>query len=100
MKDVVATLKPGTFIASMTMGHAFDLPVLTAALERNVFPYIGVIGSDQKAAVIRSDLKKHGFAQEMIDKVFCPIGEPLGKNTPVEITISIVAQLLKERDKS
>lgn len=99
MKDVVATLNPGTFIASMTMGHAFDLPILIAAMERNVFPYIGVIGSDSKAAVIRSDLNKNGVSDEWIKKLFCPIGESIGNNTPAEIAISVTAQLLKERER-
>ena len=99
MKDVVATLSPGTFIASMTMGHAFDLPILIAAMERNAFPYIGVIGSDQKAATIKSDLKKHGIREELIEKLFCPIGEKMGNNTPAEIAISITSQLIKERER-
>ena len=99
MSEVVATLPAGTFIASMTMGHAFDLPIMIAAMERNVFPYIGVIGSDSKAAVIRSDLQKNGVSLEWIQKLFCPIGEPIGNNTPAEIAISITAQLLKERQR-
>ena len=99
MKDVIATLKPGTFIASMTMGHTFDLPVLIAAMERDAFPYIGVIGSDSKASVIRSDLKKHGISDVWIKKLFCPIGDPFGNNTPAEIAISISAQLIRERQK-
>ena len=99
MKNVVADLNPGTFIASMTMGHAFDLPVLLAAMERNVFPYIGVIGSDSKAAVLRADLKKGGAPEELIGKLHCPIGEPFGNNTPVEIALSIAAQLIKARDQ-
>lgn len=99
MKDVVPTLKPGTFIASMTMGHAFDVPVLIAAMERDVFPYIGVIGSEQKSMIIRSDLRKHGISEEQIKKLFCPIGERFGNNTPVEMAISIAAQLIKERER-
>lgn len=99
MKSVVADLRPGTFIASMTMGHAFDLPILLAAMERNVFPYIGVIGSNAKGAILRADLKKAGAAPDLIAKLNCPIGEPFGNNTPVEIAISIAAQLLKVRDQ-
>lgn len=98
MKNVVADLKPGTFIASMTMGHAYDLPILLAAMERNVFPYMGVIGSDSKAAVLRADLKMNGASAELIAKLHCPIGESFGNNTPAEIAISIAAQLIKARD--
>lgn len=79
MKDVIETLHPNTFIASMTMGHAFDLPILLAAMERNVFPYIGVIGSESKGAVLRSDLKKNGADPELIAKLHCPIGESFWK---------------------
>ena len=99
LPGVVKTLTPETFIASMTMGHAHDVPVLVAAMERDVFPYIGVIGSDQKALVIKGDLKNHGIKNESIEKLFCPIGEMLGNNTPVEIALSITAQLIKEREK-
>jgi xanthine dehydrogenase accessory factor len=98
MKSVVADLKPGTFIASMTMGHAYDLPILLAAMERNIFPYMGVIGSDSKAAVLRADLKKGGASDVLIAKLHCPIGEPFGNNTPAEIALSIAAQLIKARD--
>lgn len=99
MKNVVADLKPGTFIASMTMGHAFDLPILMAAMDRNIFPYIGVIGSASKAVVLRADLENLGIKRELISKLNCPIGEAFGNNTPVEIAISIVAQLIKARDQ-
>ncbi len=99
MKDVVAGLKPGTFITSMTMGHAYDLPILMAVMERNVFPFVGVIGSDSKAAILRADLKKLEASEEFISKLNCPIGEPFGNNTPVEIALSIAAQLIKVRDQ-
>lgn len=98
MKDVVAVLKPGTFIASMTMGHAFDLPIILEAMKRDVFPYLGVIGSDSKSVVLRSDLKKNGAIESMINELHCPIGEPFGNNTPAEIAISITAQLIKKRE--
>ena len=59
---------------------------------------MGVIGSDSKAAVLRSDLKKNGASAELIEKLHCPIGESFGNNTPVEIALSIAAQLIKARD--
>ena len=98
MKEVVAQLNPNTFITSMTMGHAYDLPILAEAMDRNVFPYIGVIGSDSKALVLKNDLRKKGCDEELISKLHCPIGEKFGNNTPVEIALSIAAQLIKSRD--
>ncbi|MDO9182281.1 MAG: xanthine dehydrogenase accessory protein XdhC [Bacteriovorax sp.] len=98
MKSALSTLSPKTFIVSVTMGHAFDLPILLLALSDFNFPYVGAIGSESKARVIKNDLKKNGINENLISKLHCPIGEPVGNNHPVEIAISIVAQLLKVRD--
>ena len=98
MALIVPTLAPGTFVASMTMGHAFDLPILLAAYERSDIPYMGVIGSESKAVVLKNDLKKNGVREERIQNLHCPIGEKFGNNTPIEIAFSIVAQLIKSRD--
>jgi xanthine dehydrogenase accessory factor len=99
MKEVIKTLDPRTFVALMTMGHAHDLPILIEAMTRDIFPYIGVIGSDSKARVLKSDLKKQGIDEKLIDHLHCPIGEPFGNNLPVEIAFSIVAQLITVRDQ-
>lgn len=98
MKEVVKTLAPETFIASMTMGHAFDLPILVEAMSKFQFPYIGVIGSESKARVLKQDLKKAGIDEKLIAQLHCPIGEPFGNNHPVEIALSIAAQLITVRD--
>ena len=84
----------------MTMGHAFDLPILTAALKLETFPYIGSIGSRAKATVLNRDLKTNGISDSALEKLYCPIGEEFGNNTPTEIAISIVAQLLRVRDQN
>jgi xanthine dehydrogenase accessory factor len=98
MKSVLKTLHPKTFITSVTMGHAFDLPILKEAMTMFNFPYIGAIGSDSKARVLKVDLKKSGVDEQWVEKLNCPIGEAFGNNHPVEIAFSIVAQLMKERD--
>lgn len=98
MKSVLKTLKPQTFIVSVTMGHAFDLPILKEALGLFNFPYIGAIGSDSKSRVLKADLLKSGIDEAKIAELVCPIGVPFGNNQPVEIAISIVAQLLARRD--
>lgn len=98
MLSVLKSLSEKTFIALMTMGHAYDLPILVEAMKNYNFPYIGVIGSDSKARVLKNDLLKNGVDQLKIEKLYCPIGERIGNNQPAEIAISIVAQLLKARD--
>lgn len=98
MNEFVSKLPPRTFIASLTMGHAFDLPILVQAMNLDHFPYIGAIGSKSKSLVLKNDLKNLGIPQQKIERLICPIGEKIGCNDPAEIAISIVSQMLKTRD--
>lgn len=92
----VARLPHGTIVLSMTQGHAVDLPVLKAALQAgDRFPFIGVIGSNLKGQKIKKELAENGVNP---DRVACPLGLPIGNNSPPEIAISIAAQLLAVRD--
>ena len=95
----VATLPDSAFVLCMTMGHRTDRPILEEIfrLDRH-FPYLGVIGSAAKRAVLRRELLAAGILAEQTDSFRCPIGLPIGTNLPGEIAISVVAQLLQERD--
>lgn len=99
LKDEVQTLDPGSFFVLMTQGHATDLPVLAEVLQTIEAPYVGVLGSLQKAKVLRRDLKEMGLSPETIDSFFCPMGLPMGNNTPIEVAISVLSQLIQERDR-
>lgn len=99
MKSVLKNLPPNSFIVSVTMGHAYDLPILKIALAEFEFPYIGVIGSDAKSRVIKAELKEAGLNELAISKLHCPIGEPFGNNSPIEIAISVISQLIRSRDQ-
>lgn len=101
--EQVARLPRSTFILSMTMGHAYDVPILEQVFRRRAedpeaFPFVGVIGSPAKAGAIRRDLRKRGISDEALTHLRCPVGLPLGNNEPAEIAVSITAQLLQERD--
>lgn len=99
LEDHVATLNPRSFFVLMTQGHATDLPVLARVLKTLDPPYLGVLGSLQKAKVLQRNLREMGISEERIRSYHCPMGLPLGNNTPTEIAISIVAQLIQERDR-
>lgn len=99
LKDQVKQLDPRSFFVLMTQGHATDLPVLAEVLQTIEPPYVGVLGSLQKAKILRRDLKEMGVSAEKIDSFFCPMGLPIGNNTPPEIAISILSQLIQERDR-
>ncbi len=95
----VEGLPNDTFLISMTQGHATDVPVLRETLKRHdQFGFVGVIGSDVKGMKIRKELLELGIPSEAIEKLRCPVGLPIGNNTPPEIAISIAAQLLEFKD--
>lgn len=98
MKSVLDQLDDGTFVASMTMGHGTDFPILQKALKERNFAFLGVIGSKVKRVRIEKELQEAGLSASRVKDFFCPMGEPIGGNAPAEIAISIVAQMLKVRD--
>ena len=97
---VPSKLPDGTYHIIATPGHAFDLEVLKGALKLHNAPYIGVIGSKVKARTIRASLLKDGFSESDTERFHCPMGLPIGNNTPAEIAVSIAAQILDRRGYS
>ena len=59
--------------------------------------YIGMIGSRRKRDIIYKKLLEEGFTQDDLDRVFSPIGIDIGAETPEEIAVSILAELIKIR---
>jgi xanthine dehydrogenase accessory factor len=86
-------------IVILTRGHVHDKTVLAQALQTPA-SYIGMIGSTKKRDAIYSDLREQGFEQWELDRVHCPIGLSIGADTPQEIAVSIVAELIQERAKT
>jgi len=94
LENAASEVPEGAFVAVMTQGHRTDKPILERLLKTRSFPYLGVIGSASKAAVLRRELREAGIAGPSFR---CPIGLPLGKDTPEEIAISIAAEMLQVR---
>ena len=88
-----------SFIVIVTRGHQHDRIVLEQAL-RTKAAYIGMIGSRRKRDTIYATLLSQGVAQKRLDRVHCPIGMAIGAETPEEIAVSIVAELIAERAKT
>ena len=98
MPSVVKTLPDDAFVVMMTMGHASDAPILIEILRTRRFPYVGVIGSEAKANVLRRNLAEAGLPEEAKKAFHCPIGIEIGTNHPYEIALSAIAQLIQTRD--
>ncbi len=99
MPSLVKSIPDDAFVVLMTMGHTTDKPILIEILRTRTFPYLGVIGSDAKAAVLRRDIAEAGLPEEAKRAFFCPIGLDLGSNHPYEISVSVVAQMIRIRDE-
>jgi len=98
-RTLVGELPSDAFIICMTMGHATDRPILEEVFRQGrEYPYLGVIGSKAKRAVLLRELTSAGIPAEQAAQFHCPIGLDLGTNQPGEIAVSVVAQLIQERD--
>jgi xanthine dehydrogenase accessory factor len=85
-----------TFVVIVTRGHQFDKSVLKQALHTKA-GYIGMIGSRRKINLTIEALMKEGIPEEQLKTVHSPIGLNIGAETPEEIAISIVAELIQIR---
>ena len=87
-----------SYILIITRGHIYDYNVLEWALKTDAY-YIGMIGSKSKIKMTYEKIKKAGFTDEDIKRVYSPIGIELDAKTPAEIAVSIAGQLINERAK-
>lgn len=84
------------FVVIFTRGHLHDLTVLAAALKTQA-GYIGMIGSRRKRDSIYRALLDMGYRQADLERVFSPIGLAIGAQSPEEIAVSIVAEMIQQR---
>lgn len=87
---------PDSSVVIVTRGHVHDADVLAQAL-RTTAGYIGMIGSRRKRAHVYDRLRAQGFEDEDFARVHCPVGLDIDAETPEEIAVSIVAQLIQAR---
>ena len=85
-----------SYLIIVTRGHAHDKTVLAQALGTPA-KYIGMIGSSRKIRIIYQKLLNEGFSQEQLDAVHSPIGLEICAETPEEIAVAIVGELIKVR---
>ena len=85
-----------SYLVIVTRGHIHDKTVLAESLKTRA-KYIGMIGSRRKRNMVYKSLLEEDFTQEDLDRVYSPIGLDIGAETPEEIAVSIVAELIKVR---
>jgi xanthine dehydrogenase accessory factor len=92
------------YVISVTRGHAFDeLVVRTALRQQSQLPagqrgcFIGMIGSKRRVRALLKQLEEDGFDPALLDEIHAPLGLDLGAETPEEIAVSIMAEIIRER---
>jgi xanthine dehydrogenase accessory factor len=84
------------YVVLVTRGHQHDQHILEQIYDCNA-RYIGMIGSKSKIAKMWQRLEAKGIDRKYLDRVHAPIGLNIGADSPEEIAISVVAELIRER---
>ena len=92
------TINRHTYLVLTTRGISTDIPGLPALLETRA-AYIGVIGSRRRWAMTVKGLKEKSIGDEQITRVHSPIGLELNAETPEEIAVSIMAEIIMLRNQ-
>lgn len=85
-----------TYIVVVTRNVLIDKQILPRLLETPA-PYIGVIGSRRRWAETLRLLKEDGLTEQMLSRCHSPIGIELHAETPAEIAVSIMAEIIMVR---
>ncbi len=100
MPQIAKDLEMGNrdYIAILTRNHELDYQTLRQVIKKDA-KYIGLIGSKAKKKQIFKKLVQDGFDQGLIDRIYTPIGIDIAAETPEEIAISILAEIISVKNQ-
>jgi xanthine dehydrogenase accessory factor len=78
----------------VSRNHEIDCEALAAAVEQSGAGYIGMIGSRRKVLSVFDRLRQRGVSEEKLLRVYAPLGLDIGADSPAEIAVSCVAEIL------
>jgi xanthine dehydrogenase accessory factor len=82
-------------LVMVSRNFEIDREALAAVLARPGAGYVGMIGSERKVRRVFDDLRGRGVSEEQLARVFAPIGLDVGADSPAEIAVSVVAEILR-----
>ncbi|HEX5141418.1 MAG TPA: XdhC/CoxI family protein [Dehalococcoidia bacterium] len=85
-----------TYIVMVSRGHKQDETALRAVVSRGA-GYVGMIGSKRRVSTVLRHLAEEGFDLETLERIYTPIGFDIGAETPEEIAVSIMAEIIAVR---
>ena len=81
----------------VTRGHRYDTECLEAILQKP-YAYVGMMGSRRRVAIVKDQLVAKGVCREALDGVHTPIGLKIGAETPEEIAVSVMAEIIQVKN--
>lgn len=96
--DVLSSTRfdPDTYVVIATRGHQHDA-IIAAQVAPKSLRYIGMLGSRRKAALTAKQLREWDVTDEAVAQIRAPIGVSIGADTPEEIAVSVVAEMIAVR---
>ncbi len=98
--DQIGKLIPSganSYVVVMTLGYKSDEIVMRNLLDKD-FTYFGILGSRAKMKTLLRDLEDDGFASERLARIHTPIGLAINSRSPMEIAVSIVAEIISVKN--
>ena len=93
------SIEPNTYVTIVTQGNEYDFECLKIVIKSSA-SYIGVISSKPKRVKFFGRLKKAGIEEKYLKRVHIPMGLDIGSQTPEEIAISIMAEIVAVKNKN
>lgn len=87
-----------TYFVIVTRGHRYDQICLEKITEKE-HAYIGMIGSRRRTTMLKQTLLERGVDRALLESVYTPIGLDIGAETPEEIAVAIVAEIIEVKNK-
>ena len=87
-----------TYFVIVTRGHRYDQACLEKIAEKE-HAYIGMIGSRRRTTLVKKLLEEQGTDKAVLDAVYTPIGLDIGAETPEEIGVAIMAEIIEVKNK-
>jgi len=87
-------INPQTFVVIITRGHRYDKVCLKKVINQPA-SYIGMIGSRKRVKALLAELEEEGVPNKLLQKLYSPIGLNIGAETPEEIAVCILGELIK-----
>ena len=89
-------IKESTYVVICGHDEEFSQPILRVLID-SPSPYLGMMGSSRHTGHLEKDLAGRGFPKERIERVHSPVGLDIGSETPEEIALSALAQIVSVR---